>query len=995
MRLIVTGCVIALAALTIAAPSSGQVIINEILADVGSQFDGAEFVELYNPTGSAVDLSFWTLTGTEFAGTCGGERHWQFPSGASIGAGQYLIVAKGNIVTVPGDEQDAFYQRFGFDPDWEEFDSNHSHDSDDPAVPNLILLNQSTFNDQLGFIGASETNGSMGGYGASCSGQFNQYEALYLYNGSPLLGGTVVDAVEYRNPLTCLADACTGVGTSDNDAFLGLPDIGQSLGRNASGTDTNNSGVDLHLGTPTPGAPNVANAGPTLSGMSVSNPAPKASETTTVSITATDANGIGSCWLVYALNDGTGLPQLAPTDSVLMSTAGLGLYTGTVGPFLDGDRIQYWVRAYDGGSAAGTGVSKYPDFHYRSLRWGTQSIFDVQFHSPPSDSGFSAEVGNAVNVEGVVTTEPGPFNTTSNNIFTIQSATGFWNGVHVVDFEGEAAAARGDSVRVSGEVGEYFGLTQVQVFGQSAVQILDTNRPLPAPFDATASQLTTGATFGELLEGVLTHVDSVEVTLADDGFLNWHVSDATGTFTVGADAFYNYNPTLGDSLDALEGVVTYAFSERKLEPRDDNDIQGPPVVSTVRYSPLPPTAASTITISATITDNGSIATANLLYFLNTDSLSVTTVPLTPTGGSNYAATVGPFADGTRLQYHIEVADNVGFTGRAPSAGNYDLRVGLQTIAAVQGTTTGTSDASVFDGLPTNLSGIVTMAPGTTADNLFCIQNSGGAPYSGVHIYSGGSLVGALELGDSVTIAGDVDEFNGLTEIRMHWTDSYVNHGQFGELAAVTLNTSAFGPDSTGVLPPAEQYEGMLIQFNGSTVTNNVAGFGQYFIDNTAPATGQETLVDDESRFGGMLYNPALNDMYTFRGIGWFSFGEYKLQPRDDTDVLPFDPADAVGVNPGLAADVSFGLAQNSPNPFSSSATRIRYAVPQASSVKLHVFDVQGRLVRTLVSGPVEAGAHTVTWNGRNDQEREVSAGVYFYRLEAGEKSATRKMILLR
>jgi len=144
----------------------------------------------------------------------------------------------------------------------------------------------------------------------------------------------------------------------------------------------------------------------------------------------------------------------------------------------------------------------------------------------------------------------------------------------------------------------------------------------------------------------------------------------------------------------------------------------------------------------------------------------------------------------------------------------------------------------------------------------------------------------------------------------------------------------------------------------------------------------------------MAYGPTLGDMYTFRGIGWFSFGEYKLQPRDDTDVLPFNPGDAVGVNPALAA-VDFGLAQNSPNPFGGSATRITFAVPRAQSATLRVFDVQGRLVRTLVNGPVAAGLHTVDWNGRNDDEREVAAGVYFYRLEAGEKNATRKMILLR
>jgi flagellar hook assembly protein FlgD len=102
----------------------------------------------------------------------------------------------------------------------------------------------------------------------------------------------------------------------------------------------------------------------------------------------------------------------------------------------------------------------------------------------------------------------------------------------------------------------------------------------------------------------------------------------------------------------------------------------------------------------------------------------------------------------------------------------------------------------------------------------------------------------------------------------------------------------------------------------------------------------------------------------------------------------------VGVNTGFAAALAFGLAQNSPNPFGASATRIAFAVPREQDATLRVFDVQGRLVRTLVNGPVSAGTHTVEWNGRNDQERTVSAGVYFYRLEADGKSATRKMILL-
>jgi hypothetical protein len=308
----------------------------------------------------------------------------------------------------------------------------------------------------------------------------------------------------------------------------------------------------------------------------------------------------------------------------------------------------------------------------------------------------------------------------------------------------------------------------------------------------------------------------------------------------------------------------------------------------------------------------------------------------------------------------------------------------------------TSDSSLFEGEPTNIAGIVTMAPGTLADNIFVVQSSAAVPaFHGIHVFAGGSLTGLLEVGDSVSVSGDVDEFFGLTQVRMHFTDAYTNHGSVGSLPAFELDTSDFTADSTGIQPASEAWEGVLIQFNGSTVTNAAAGFGQYYIDNTAPATGEETLVDDEARvLGSLTYLPTLSDAFTYRGIGDFSFGQYKVQPRDDTDILPFDPADAVGVNP-FTGRLDFALRQNHPNPFSVANTSISFSIPRADRATLQVFDVQGRLVRTLLDGAMDAGAHTVTWNGRNDSDREVSSGVYFYRLQAGEESATRKAILLR
>ena len=90
------------------------------------------------------------------------------------------------------------------------------------------------------------------------------------------------------------------------------------------------------------------------------------------------------------------------------------------------------------------------------------------------------------------------------------------------------------------------------------------------------------------------------------------------------------------------------------------------------------------------------------------------------------------------------------------------------------------------------------------------------------------------------------------------------------------------------------------------------------------------------------------------------------------------------------------LAQNYPNPFNPSTT-IRYTVGVPGRVTLRIYDVAGRLVRTLVDQRHSAVTtwYAVNWDGRNDTGAPVSSGIYFYRLEATRFSETRKMVLLR
>lgn len=122
------------------------------------------------------------------------------------------------------------------------------------------------------------------------------------------------------------------------------------------------------------------------------------------------------------------------------------------------------------------------------------------------------------------------------------------------------------------------------------------------------------------------------------------------------------------------------------------------------------------------------------------------------------------------------------------------------------------------------------------------------------------------------------------------------------------------------------------------------------------------------------------------------------------------PAGNIGPRPNLRAaleaigvsDVPTGgmpssqvvLQQNYPNPLNPE-TRITFSIQKPGYVKLTIHDASGRRVETLLDGHLEEGTHHVTWDGRNASGGQVSSGVYFYRLETGNISETKSMVLVK
>ena len=90
----------------------------------------------------------------------------------------------------------------------------------------------------------------------------------------------------------------------------------------------------------------------------------------------------------------------------------------------------------------------------------------------------------------------------------------------------------------------------------------------------------------------------------------------------------------------------------------------------------------------------------------------------------------------------------------------------------------------------------------------------------------------------------------------------------------------------------------------------------------------------------------------------------------------------------------YGLGQNVPNPFNPS-TNISYQLPESGDVRLVVYNLLGQEVRSLVRETMEAGFHTVVWDGKDELGKQVASGIYFYRLQAGTFTDARRMMLLK
>ncbi len=92
-------------------------------------------------------------------------------------------------------------------------------------------------------------------------------------------------------------------------------------------------------------------------------------------------------------------------------------------------------------------------------------------------------------------------------------------------------------------------------------------------------------------------------------------------------------------------------------------------------------------------------------------------------------------------------------------------------------------------------------------------------------------------------------------------------------------------------------------------------------------------------------------------------------------------------------DVVFDIS-NAPNPFNP-VTAINFSLAKSEVVNIGIYNILGRNIKMLVNEQLQAGNHSVIWNGDNESGSKVASGIYFYRIVAGEFNKTKKMVLMK
>lgn len=239
--------------------------------------------------------------------------------------------------------------------------------------------------------------------------------------------------------------------------------------------------------------------------------------------------------------------------------------------------------------------------------------------------------------------------------------------------------------------------------------------------------------------------------------------------------------------------------------------------------------------------------------------------------------------------------------------------------------------------------------------------------------------------DSTKLISDISEANQRTAYGI-----YVWNAQSPNLTTVpNITWDSLANFDTGVRA-GDMAKPLRMGINGNATFpgfNNLDGIKTYYVNYYHPLY-VDSLRAENNWWGSNPPDPA-------KFFGWIDYLPYRTGRVSQPFSLPGGgSAPQEGELLEALLPTKFELGQSYPNPANRELT-IRYALPQEARVSIKVYNVAGQLIRTLVSCPMAAGYHSVRWDGKTDNGHSAGPGVYFYRMDAGTFSSTKKLILAR
>ncbi len=614
---------------------------------------------------------------------------------------------------------------------------------------------------------------------------------------------------------------------------------------------------------------------------------------------------------------------------------------------------------------------------------------------------------------------------TTFGVYVQEQAGGPFSGLLAYRGGSTPVYACGDPVAV-GDIIDVEGIyTEFVSGGGSLTQLTnpilypDSTVLPPAPVVISACSLHTDSPNAERWEGVLVRVENVAVG-AVNSFGNWYL-DLIGCGNLTSPTRRNsvlsgYEkmisgqvvPLVGDTLASVTGVAQWEFGERRIAPRNSDDLvftsQGPAPDPNLVYSSSENQIKVRFNVALSVASAQDVNNYALSTFETITSAvyNASTKTVTLTTGTNLVP------DAT-TPHILTVQDVRNANNRIMAAlENFNFIGGISTISFIQTPVSATNDSSRVNFRQVSFRGVVTASggcgefpPGTG----FYVQQRGVTQFGGIFVF--GSPFAPPARNDSVFVSGAVSEFGIGPETQIVSVDEVTVLGGVSKssangmpsiLAPPILPIEVTAPDLTGPNndPVAERYEGMLVRMNNVTVLTQ-AGSGNSF-DVAVSTAGIDTVRVDDLAIEESAYTPWRGDVIDVVGVIRFSgtVPYRRVQPRNwsepPTGDIHVDSKAQVSDAPPPVYRTQ--LAQNEPNPFNPS-TAIAYSIAKPGHASLRIFNLNGRLVTTLLDREVVPGPGSVIWNGQDSNGRRAPSGVYVYRLLNADGELSRKMVLLK